>query len=97
MIVEDPNAQAKVKENLENTLSDIRIRADVNILNLDGPIDQMIISNSQFSEVCFLGINLDFENKMNDPMVSIDRLANAFHGNLLIAKNWEDLNKNWES
>ena len=97
MIVEDPTAQAKVKENLENTLSEIRIKADVNILNLEGPIDQMIISNSQFSEVCFLGINLDFENKMNDPMVSIDRLANAFHGNLLIAKNWEDLNKNWES
>jgi hypothetical protein len=97
MIVEDPAAQKKVKSKLENTLVDIRIKAQVNILNLEGPIEQMIINNSRYSEVCFLGINLDFENKSQDPMASIDRLAKAFHGNLLIAKNWEDLNKHWES
>jgi hypothetical protein len=96
MIVDGASAQKQVKQNLEETLAEIRIEAEVHVLTLEGPVDQMIIKNSSLSEVCFLGINLELEDQQIDPLAPIDKLAESFHGNLLITKCWEDLNKNWE-
>ncbi len=95
MIVDKEAAKDKVKSNLQRTLEDIRIKADVYILNKDAPVNDIIHRESFLSEICFLGVNLDVDETNPAPLENIDKLASVFHGNLIVAKNWEDLNAQW--
>lgn len=96
MIVEEAAAQEQVKANLESTLEEIRIDASVSILIRAKPVHEMIVEHSCESEVCFLGINLDEGGDNHHPLQSVDAIAETFHGNVLITKNWEDLNAQWK-
>ena len=96
MIVEEEAVRDKVKSNLQRTLEDIRIKADVYILKKDAPVNDIIHRESFLSEICFLGVNLNVDEDNQNPLQNIDNLASTFHGNLIVAKNWEDLNAQWD-
>ena len=96
MIVDEAAAQQEVTNNLKNTLAEIRLRAEVCILQRNTPVHEIIVNHSKFSEVCFLGINLEVSSESLHPLQSVDEISAAFHGNVLITKNWEDLNAQWE-
>ena len=96
MVVENIEVKSEVEGNVRAILNEIGIHAEVCIFEQTGPIPDMIISHSKLSEVCFMGVDLNAESESTASLANIDAIAKAFHGNVLIAKSWEDLNANWE-
>ena len=96
MVVEAIEVKSEVEANIQSILDEIRIHAEVCIFEQTGPVQDMIIAHSKLSEVCFMGVDLNAESESTVPLVNLDVIANAFHGNVLIAKSWEDLNATWE-
>ena len=96
MVVEDIEVKSEVEGNIRAILNEIRIHAEVCIFEQTGSIRDMIISHSKLSEVCFMGVDLNAESEGTASIANLDAIAKAFHGNVLIAKSWEDLNANWK-
>jgi hypothetical protein len=96
MVVEDIEVKSEVEANMQTILDEIGIPAEVCIFEQTGPIWDMIISHSQLSEVCFMGVDLSADSESAASLANVDGIAKTFHGNVFIAKSWEDLNAKWE-
>ena len=67
-----------------------RIDAETCVMTSDKPIRETIIETSKFSEITFLGINL--EGGENDEQIyeEMEKTNDDLKGNIFVTRSWED-------
>ncbi len=94
MIIENEEGINDAQANMAKQLEELRIDADVRVITSSSSIRETIQEHSKFSDICFLGINLepDPEKAGSDPVYyEIEKTNADLKGNVFVTRSWESL------
>lgn len=91
MIVDNLEGVPEVKKNMTEHLREARVQADLHVITKregKNPME-MIAEHSEYSEVCFLGINL--EPGASDEAIyrQAEKMIQTLKGNVFLTRNWQ--------
>ncbi|MGK0236779.1 MAG: amino acid transporter [Candidatus Pelagisphaera sp.] len=90
LAIEDESGAENAAANMTEQLKQDRIDAQVIVKPRVGSLGEMISENSKFSEICFLGIDLE-GNQTNDlSLDEMNKINTELRGNIFVTRCWED-------
>ncbi len=90
MVIDNEEGLETAQANMDAQLKEYRIDAETCVMTSDKPIRETIIETSKFSEITFLGINL--EGGENDEKIyeEMEKTNEDLKGNIFVTRSWED-------
>ena len=78
-------------ENMTEQLGELRIDAEVKVMTSETSIRETIQANSKFSDITFLGINLDEDGSDAHVYEEVEMTNEQLKGNIFVTRSWEEL------
>lgn len=90
MVIDNEEGLETAQANMDAQLKEYRIDAETCVMTSEKPIRETIIETSKFSEITFLGINL--EGGENDEKIyeEMGKTNENLKGNIFVTRSWED-------
>lgn len=90
MVIESEEGLEGARANMAEQLSELRIDAEVTVMTSQTSIRETIQANSKFSEITFLGINLDAEGGDEHVFEEVEKTNEQLKGNIFVTRSWEE-------
>ncbi|MBN1417933.1 MAG: hypothetical protein JXP34_04110, partial [Planctomycetes bacterium] len=90
-IIPEAAGADQIRDALRETLADLRIPGEVEVIVSDRPPLEVIAQTSRRSEVCFAGLAVKSIVEQENPLAPYADLVAALDGNVVLTKSWNDL------
>lgn len=90
-VIQDEAGVAEATTGTRDTISELRIDADVQIIVSNSPPLDVIAETSERSAVCFIGLAISSVDSDGDPLARYSTVIGRLKGNVFLSKSWQDL------
>ncbi len=90
MVIENEEGLEDAQTNMQTQLKEYRIDAETIVMTSDKPIRETIVETSKFSEIVFLGINLEAGDNDERIYEEMEKTNDDLYGHIFVTRSWED-------